>query len=103
MVIELNEEEIERLFKQEPSSEKDGGWQGLLVGLQHKLDRSTRMLELSRPTLSVSLAMPSNMETVVGRTRCWRYSPAPSDRSWMARLRKVRMRPGWGGRIRTSE
>lgn len=35
--VDLNEEEKEELFKQDPSTERDGGFQKLLVDLQRRV------------------------------------------------------------------
>jgi hypothetical protein len=47
MQIVLNQTEMDRLFKQHPDTEKDGGWQGLLVSLQKKLNTTTGDIDLS--------------------------------------------------------
>ena len=47
LTIALNEEEMEVLFRQDSATEDDGGYQGLLVGLQRKIDRSTGELTLT--------------------------------------------------------
>ena len=44
--VVLSAEEISVLDRQDPSTRDDGGWQGLLVGLQSKLDRASGMLVL---------------------------------------------------------
>ena len=46
MLITLNQTEIDRLLTQNPDTEKDGGFQGLLVGLQKKLNPITGDLTL---------------------------------------------------------
>ena len=45
--ITLNTDEIMKLLKQDPITEKDGGWQGLLVGLQKRLNKTTGHLTVT--------------------------------------------------------
>jgi hypothetical protein len=45
--ITLNTAEIIDLLKQDPSSEKDGGWQGLLVGFQKRLNKTSGNLTIT--------------------------------------------------------
>ncbi len=47
MLIHLNQNEIDELFTQDPSSKSDGGYQSLLVNLQGKINRSSGELKLS--------------------------------------------------------
>ena len=47
MDVVLNADELEALFRQMPETKKDGGWQGLIVGLQEKCNRETGNLQLS--------------------------------------------------------
>lgn len=47
MWIVLNEAEIALLDEQDPSTEKDGGFQSLLVGFQRALRRGTSELKLT--------------------------------------------------------
>jgi site-specific DNA-methyltransferase (adenine-specific) len=47
MDITLNHDEIQILLKQDPAKEKDGGWQGLLVGLQKRLNKTTGHLTIT--------------------------------------------------------
>lgn len=47
MEVTLNKSEIAALDVQDPDTEKDGGWQSLIVGLQKKVDRGTGKLTLS--------------------------------------------------------
>ena len=44
--VVLNSREVAVLHRQDPGTGQDGGWQGLLVGLQNKLDRTTGELAL---------------------------------------------------------
>lgn len=41
MNLVLDEAERRSLFKQAAATEKDGGWQSLMVGLQRKCDQQT--------------------------------------------------------------
>lgn len=43
----LNPAEIVALFRQDPSTEPDGGWQSLLVGLQSACDRKSGAISLT--------------------------------------------------------
>ena len=47
MTISLTQAEISILFRQDPGTENDGGYQGLLVGLQRKVNRGTGSLDLT--------------------------------------------------------
>ena len=47
MEVVLNESEMGYLFAQNPATAGDGGWQGLMVSLQKKTDRTTGRLELT--------------------------------------------------------
>ena len=42
----LDELEMEALDREDPDTESDGGWQGLLIRLQLKVDRSSGCLHL---------------------------------------------------------
>ncbi len=46
-VVILNESEVQILDRQEPATEQDGGFQGLLVDLQSSLNRQSGELLLS--------------------------------------------------------
>lgn len=45
--VNLNVNEIQELLKQNPATEKDGGWQGLLVGFQRRLNKTTGHLTIT--------------------------------------------------------
>lgn len=47
MNLILNLSEMEALFRQAPSTKKDGGFQSLLVGLQEACDRATGAISLT--------------------------------------------------------
>lgn len=49
--VTLNHEEMQELLNQDPDTEKDGGWQGLLVGLQKRTNKTTGHLTLTAPDL----------------------------------------------------
>jgi len=45
--VTLNTAEIEVLFRQDPATQRDGGYQSLLVRLQNNTDRATGALTLT--------------------------------------------------------
>jgi site-specific DNA-methyltransferase (adenine-specific) len=45
--VVLNRDEIQKILKQNPDTEKDGGWQSLLVGFQKRLNKTTGHLTLT--------------------------------------------------------
>jgi site-specific DNA-methyltransferase (adenine-specific) len=45
--VNLSREEIQELLIQDPSTEKDGGWQSLMVGLQKRTNKTTGHLTLT--------------------------------------------------------
>ncbi len=47
MLVFLNDHEVEMLFRQDPATESDGGFQRLLISFQTKIDRETGALGLS--------------------------------------------------------
>ncbi|MGE0393903.1 MAG: aspartyl-tRNA synthetase [Vicinamibacterales bacterium] len=47
MKVKLNEKEVAELDRQNPSTKSNGGFQGLLVGLQSRVDRLTGILDLT--------------------------------------------------------
>ena len=49
--VTLNHDEIQELLKQDPDTEKDGGWQGLLVGLQKRTNKTTGHLTVTAADL----------------------------------------------------
>jgi hypothetical protein len=51
MDLILTAEEIAELDKQHPSTASDGGYQGLLVSLQQRVDRTTGALALAADDL----------------------------------------------------
>jgi hypothetical protein len=51
MTVLLNEFEIRELYRQAPSTKANGGFQGLLVGLQQKIDRRSGRLTLDMKDL----------------------------------------------------
>lgn len=42
----LSPQEVEVLFRQDPATDGDGGWQNLLIGLQRKANRTTAAITL---------------------------------------------------------
>jgi hypothetical protein len=51
MQLTLNPEEIEVLFRQDPSTRQDGGFQSFLVRLQKKTDKNSGMLLITESDL----------------------------------------------------
>ena len=49
--VTLSPTEIRELLKQNPATEKDGGWQSLIVGLQKRTNKTTGHLTLSKTDL----------------------------------------------------
>lgn len=49
--ITLNHDEMQELLKQDPATERDGGWQALLVGLQRRTNKTTGRLTLAAADL----------------------------------------------------
>lgn len=50
--VTLSPDEVMSLLKQDPGTEKDGGWQGLLVGLQRRLNKTTGHLTVTSSDIS---------------------------------------------------
>jgi hypothetical protein len=73
MDLILNQAEIEALFRQNPNSENDGGWQQLLVTLQQRTDRRSGAIRLT----------PDLLE------RIQRYAFDYGNGGWENRLRGV--------------
>jgi hypothetical protein len=51
MTVFLTPQELEVLDRQDPATVDDGGWQGLLISLQTKVDRYTRRVVLDADDL----------------------------------------------------
>jgi len=49
--VTLDRDEIQKLLRQNPDTEKAGGWQGLLVGIQKRLNKTTGHLTLTATDL----------------------------------------------------
>ena len=47
MNLVLNATEMAALFRQDPGTKKDGGWQSLLVGLREKCNQSNGAISLT--------------------------------------------------------
>lgn len=71
MEVLLNTKELAALFRQEPSTKKDGGWQNLMVNLQEKTDQSTGALSL----------------TMMDRRRIRMYAFKYKNGGWESRLK----------------
>ena len=69
----LTPDEMAILDRQDPGTEHDGGWQGLIVGLQGKIDRQTGRIDLGDQDLE----------------RIARYAFDYGNGGWEARLRAV--------------
>lgn len=73
MRIELTRDELAELDRQNPETKDDGGWQGLLVGLQEKVNRATSELVLDGRDLE----------------RIARYAFHYKRGGWQARLMRI--------------
>ncbi|MBF0528660.1 MAG: aspartyl-tRNA synthetase [Deltaproteobacteria bacterium] len=51
MVVTLTQYEMSVLFKQDPNTEGDGGFQSLLVSLQRRINRATGDVDLTAKDL----------------------------------------------------
>ena len=51
MQITLTDAEMEILFRQDPATKDDGGYQSFLVSLQEKVDRETGIIDLTESDL----------------------------------------------------
>jgi len=71
--IKLTKDEFEELMKQDPSTRRDGGFQGFLVALQDRTNRQTRELDLSERDLE----------------RILRYKAKPKKGGWQSRFNKI--------------
>ena len=69
----LTADEIAVLDRQDPGTERNGGWQGLLVGLQSRLDRQTGRIDLDA----------QDLERIAG------YAFDYGNGGWEARLRAI--------------
>jgi hypothetical protein len=79
----LDEFEIDALDREDPDTESDGGWQGLLIRLQLKVDRSSGCLHLDARDLE----------------QIFRYAFEYGNGGWEDRLKSVFERtlgPGLG-------
>jgi hypothetical protein len=73
MHVILNSAEIAEIDRQDPSREGDGGFQGLLVRFQKRIDRPTGRLELT----------PQDIQ------RIQNYAAAKSGGGWENQLRRA--------------
>jgi hypothetical protein len=71
--IKLNAAELAELDKQNPATEKDGGYQTLLVGLQRRVNRATGELVLTGRDLE----------------RIQRYAYDYKRGGWQSRLERI--------------
>jgi len=73
VIVHLTPEELVVLDRQRPSTRSRGGWQGLIVSLQEKVDRATGRLILSARDLE----------------RIGRYAFDYGNGGWEGRLRRI--------------
>ena len=73
MLIQLNQSEINELFKQDPDTKSDGGYQRLLVNFQERIDSSNSTLDLTT----------NDLEKIP------RYAFDYGQGGWEDRLRKI--------------
>jgi hypothetical protein len=71
--IKLSRDEFNELKKQDPKSKGKGGFQGLLVRLQQKVNQSTLEIELSETDID----------------RIIRYGRDPKKGGWQSRVQKI--------------
>ena len=71
--VVLTASEIQMLDRQNPSSERNGGWQGLIVRLQRSLNRATGEIVLEARDVA----------------RIGRYALAYGNGGWESRLRAI--------------
>lgn len=71
--LTLNREEVQELLIQDPATEKDGGWQSLMVGLQKRTNKTTGHLTLTTTDLE----------------QIQRYAFNYKNGGWQARLLKI--------------
>jgi site-specific DNA-methyltransferase (adenine-specific) len=84
--VTLNAHEVMDLLKQDPGTEKDGGWQGLLVGFQKRLNKTTGHLTVT----------PADLEQIQ------RYAFRYERGGWQSRLLNIFGRtlgPGLDGKL----
>jgi hypothetical protein len=72
-IIKLNKQEFAALMQQDPNSRDKGGFQHFLVGLQSRINKQTRELELSQNDLE----------------RIYRYKANPQKGGWQSRFKKI--------------
>ena len=73
MILHLNASEMAALFVQPADTEKDGGFQSLLVGMQKRINRSTGQLTL----------LPDELERIP------RYAFDYKNGGWQDRLTSI--------------
>ena len=71
--VKLSKREFKELMKFDPASEKKGGFQRFFIGMQCRIDRKTRELELS----------PHDVDVVL------KYGRQPKKGGWQASIRKI--------------
>ena len=71
--VKLSQSEFMELMKFDPASEKKGGFQRVLIGMQYRINRKTRELELS----------PSNVDVIL------KHGRRPKKGGWQASIKKI--------------
>jgi hypothetical protein len=72
-IIKLSKEELAELMRQDPTQRDRGGFQRFLVGLQSRVNKQTRKLEVSEADMD----------------RIMRHGMEPKKGGWQARIRKI--------------
>ena len=71
--VKLSQSEFTELMKFDPASEKKGGFQRVLIGMQYRINRKTRALELS----------PHDVDVIL------KHGRQPKKGGWQASINKI--------------
>ena len=71
--VKLSQSEFTELMKFDPASEKKGGFQRVLIGMQYRINRKTRELELS----------PHDVDVIL------KHGRQPKKGGWQASINKI--------------
>ena len=71
--VKLSKSEVMELMKFDPASEKKGGFQRVLIGMQYRINHTTRKLEL----------LPHDVDVIL------KYGRQPKKGGWQASIRKI--------------
>ena len=71
--VKLSQSEFMELMKFDPASEKKGGFQRVLIGMQYRINRTTRELELS----------PRDVDVIL------KHGRQPKKGGWQASIKKI--------------